>query len=269
MYSFNFKSVFKLYVNKNMNGLYYLAIVVSIVIIIFVIWLLFRGGSVNIDKQKLNEACNETSDCNPGLICDTGTGTTGVCKVASGGVCSVNSQCSSGLVCRDGICKPASGGEGEPCPCGEGLSCVNKVCIHTKDLIKTVVETRKCYDNCNCGNCSRDDHSCDNNSYEKYFYDSSDSYSVSSSNSGCSRSSESSNTDCFSSKSSKSSNTDSSRSSSSKSSNTDSSRSSSSKSSKSSNSSKSSKSSNTDSSGSKSSNTDCSSSISSTFPFSS
>lgn len=110
------------------STLVWLIILVVIIIIILIIWAVSTRSTCP-EKQKLNQPCQQTSDCNNGLICvKLIGGTTGVCKVAMGGVCATNSECATGLTCRNGICMATGGGLNSPCPCGEGFTCVNNVC---------------------------------------------------------------------------------------------------------------------------------------------
>jgi hypothetical protein len=110
-----------------MSPIFWLIIIVLILILILVGWLLLRNTQTTTEKRKLNQTCSKTSDCNTGLVCDKTDGTIGVCKVSNGGVCSADSDCSSDSTCQDGICVAGSGVD-KPCPCGEGLTCVNNVC---------------------------------------------------------------------------------------------------------------------------------------------
>ena len=112
------------------------------------IWLLAKGGGTVCDgKGKLDDSCSGTGDCNMGLICVPTPGSTGVCKVANGGVCNANDQCEPGSTCQDGICTPG-GGLDQPCPCGEGFKCVKGVC--------KVEKGGSCNSDCDCadGECS-------------------------------------------------------------------------------------------------------------------
>jgi len=110
-----------------MNPLFWAIIVILIIVIILIIWLVWRTTSNDSNTgQQLNQPCSATSQCVNGLICVQSAGaTTGVCKMANGGVCSATSQCVTGSTCQNGICKPSSNGK---CPCGEGYTCVNGNC---------------------------------------------------------------------------------------------------------------------------------------------
>lgn len=110
------------------NTLFWITVILLIVVLALIVWLLFTGKSTEIIKQKLNQPCKQTSDCNTGLVCDVNQNGSGVCKVASGGVCSVDTECAEGLECNNGICMAKGGDLNEPCPCNKGFTCINKVC---------------------------------------------------------------------------------------------------------------------------------------------
>ena len=107
------------------------SLILLIIVIGLVIWLLVRSTTTT--KSNLNQACNNTSDCNSGLVCVntlgvTGTNRTGVCKVAFGGVCVATSDCSAGQSCINGVCTMNLGTNGQVCPCAVGFTCVGNVC---------------------------------------------------------------------------------------------------------------------------------------------
>ena len=109
--------------------IYWAIIVVLIIMIALIIWLLAKGsGTLCDDRGTLNSSCSENCDCNTGLTCSSLNGTNGVCKVASGGVCETDVDCGNGLSCQNGVCLGKGGGLNDPCPCGEGYTCVNNVC---------------------------------------------------------------------------------------------------------------------------------------------
>ena len=111
-----------------MSPIFWIIIIVLILILVLVGWLLIRNTQTTNEKRKLNQSCSKTSDCNTGLVCNKTEGSTvGVCKVSNGGVCTTTSDCSSDSTCQDGVCVAGSGVD-KPCPCGEGLTCVNNVC---------------------------------------------------------------------------------------------------------------------------------------------
>ena len=112
-----------------MEAIYWASIIILIILIAASIWLLIRGsGNICDDKSKLNETCTEPGDCNCGLVCSPLFGGDGVCKVGSGGVCETSNDCDINLSCQRGVCLGKAGGLNDPCPCGEGLTCVSSVC---------------------------------------------------------------------------------------------------------------------------------------------
>ena len=79
-----------------MRAIFWVGVLILVIIIGLIIWMLSRGSQkVCTSKAKLNEKCDQTSDCNVGLVCDKTTGSDGVCKVQTGGVCSETRQCSA------------------------------------------------------------------------------------------------------------------------------------------------------------------------------
>ena len=128
------------------STLFWLNALLLIIALGLIIWLLARGSQAECKEgQKLNQSCDQTSDCNTGLVCEkTQNGITGVCKVPSGGVCATSNDCSLDLKCQNGICMSSGGGVNGPCPCKEGLTCVNNVC--------KIKIGGKCTQNTDCAN---------------------------------------------------------------------------------------------------------------------
>ena len=149
------------------------------------------GGSVSNERGKLNDHCTNNGDCNPGLVCSATNGTTGVCKVAHGGVCSVTTECAADLTCQNGVCLTKAGELNDPCPCGEGYTCVNGICkvkiggtcSHTSDCADSICCAGVCtlVSNCNnkCNDSSCDCHLSSSSSSDCKIKYSSDSYSSS------------------------------------------------------------------------------------------
>lgn len=164
------------------NTLFWITIILLIVILALIVWLLFTGGgSVEIVKQKLDQPCKQTSDCNTGLVCDINDQSgKGVCKVASGGVCSANTECAEGLECKNGVCMVKGGDLNEPCPCNKGFTCINKVCKAVNGepckQDSDCADGRCCggvclaYDYPSCGSSDCSDYS-NSNSNSKYDYE--------------------------------------------------------------------------------------------------
>ncbi len=180
------------------SALFWVNIILLVIIIALIIWLLARGsGATTLEKQKVNQSCTQTSDCNTGLVCSVTPGTGGVCKVASGGVCSDTAECGTGLTCQKGVCLGKGGSLNDPCPCGEGLTCVNNVCkvkvggpcTDNTDCANDICQENVCVvsdatllANPTCGGCGMADecYSRYDDSVDKYYYSSSSDNSSSS-----------------------------------------------------------------------------------------
>jgi len=113
----------------------------------------YQTNYTKLCKSKLNNECNQTSDCIRGLNCFNNQCIT---LLANGNTCSVNSDCGS-LNCSLGYCQEqnkVTGTLGSICgnnpPCNNGLYCLIQndesfgVCIKSNELFSTCKNDSEC-----------------------------------------------------------------------------------------------------------------------------
>jgi hypothetical protein len=83
-----------------------------------------------LSKVVAGQHCDVAAQCSDGSYCDADICQFPYAHVQAGQACDYVNLCVSGLSCTNmSVCVPESTTPGAPCPCGDGLACVDKQCL--------------------------------------------------------------------------------------------------------------------------------------------